>query len=165
MLLVQWQHSCLATYVKDEDNREKINSVLEDMVTKILFVKNAESLSRLTSLIIGHDQFYVFRDFVSKMVDCGARIRSTLKRCLYDPIMRDHNINDSHKRTIILSNVMPSLLLNNSTLRSSRDNKFGTTLTVGVYRNAMESVFMLMTAECHKKMGHDEKMHAKPKFS
>ena len=41
----------------------------------------------LTVIMLGYDRGYIFRDFAAKMMDCGARIHSTLKRCLWAPII------------------------------------------------------------------------------
>ena len=141
--------SQLATCAKYEENGEITNSVFEDMVTKISFGHNTASLLDLTGLMLGYDREYIFRDFVSKMVDYGARIHSTLKRCPWAPITYDQNINDSDRRTLIPSNGIPCLLLKHATLRSSRANGVGTKLTVGAYRNGMGSVCMLMSTEYH----------------
>ena len=83
------------------------------------------------------------------MVDCRARIHSTLKRCQWAPITYDQNINNSDMQTLIPSNGITSLLLKYTTLRSSQANGVGTKLTIGAYRNGMGSVCMFMSTEYH----------------
>ena len=65
--------------MKHKENGDTLHSEFEDVLTKISFFHNASSLPDLTSLIPGYDPGHVFRDFVSKMANCGERIYSTLK--------------------------------------------------------------------------------------
>ena len=47
------------------------------------------------------------------------------------------------------SNGIPTLLLKHANLKSNEARVSGTKLTVGVYRNGMGGIFMLMTTEYH----------------
>ena len=141
--------SQLASCVKYEENGETTNSVFEDMITKIAFGQNTTALPDLTGLILGYDRGYVFRDFISKMVDCGARIHSTLKRCLWDPITYDQNISDKDQRTMMAYTGIPTLLLKHSNFKSNEGRGSGTKLTLGAYRTDMGSICMLMLTEYH----------------
>ena len=141
--------SQLATCVKYEENGESTNSVFEDMVTKISFGHNTAALPDLTGLMLGYDQGYVFRDFLSKMMDCGTRIHSTLKRYPWAPVTYDQNVSENDKRTIMPSDGIPTLLLKHANLNSTRTSGSGIKLTVGAYRNGMGSICMLISTEYH----------------
>ena len=139
----------LATCAKYEENGETTNSALDDMITKISFGNNTAGAPDLTGLMLGYDRGYVFREFVAKMIDCGTRIHTTLKRSPWVPITYDQNTSGNDKRTLMPSNGIPTLLLKHATLSSSRVSGNGAKLTVGAYRNGMDSVCMLMSTEYH----------------
>ena len=77
--------SQLTTCVKYEEIGETTHSIFEDMIKKIPFGHNTAALPDLTVLMLSYDRGYVFRDFAAKMMDCGTRIHSTLKRCPWAP--------------------------------------------------------------------------------
>ena len=141
--------SQLASCVKYEENGDITNSILEDMVMKTSFGHNTAALPDLTSLMLGYDRGYIFRDFIPKMVDCGARTHFTLKRCPWDPITYDQNVSDKDRWTIIPPTDIPTLFLKYVTMRTSRDNGVGAKMTVDAYRNGMGGVCMLMWTEYH----------------
>ena len=78
--------SHLVTYAKHEENGETTNLVFEEMVNAISFGHNEVHLTDANFLMLGCDRGCVFRDFVSKMIDCRVKAQSTLKRCPWDPI-------------------------------------------------------------------------------
>ena len=71
----------LATCAKHEENGETANYAFEGMVTKIMFGHNPASLPDTKGLMLGNERGHTFRNFASKIVDCGARMHSTLKHC------------------------------------------------------------------------------------
>ena len=70
----------LATCVKYEENGESTNSVFDNLITNIAFGHNTAALPNLTGLMLGYYRGYIFKEFVAKMMDCGARIHSTMTR-------------------------------------------------------------------------------------
>ena len=119
--------SQLETCVKYEENGESINLVFEDMVTKISFGHNTAALLDLTGIILGYDRGYFFKDFISKMMDCGTRIHSTLKPCPWAPVTYDQNVSKNDKRTIIPADGISALLLKHANLNSNRTSGSGKT--------------------------------------
>ena len=91
----------------------------------------------------------MFCDFLVKMMDCGTRIDSTLKRVPWDSITYNQILKNNDKQICMPSNGIPMLLLKHATLSSTRVSGNVIRLTVGAYRNGMGIVCMLMSTEYH----------------
>lgn len=141
--------SQLRTCVKYEENGENSYSTFDDMITKISFGHNTAAPTDLTGLMLRYDKGYILRRFLAKIMDCGARVHLTLKRCPWAPITYDQHKTGKDKRTVILLIGAPTFLLKYTQLKSSNVSVNSTKLTGGAYRNGMGSVYMVTTTEYH----------------
>ena len=88
----------VTTCVKCEDNGETAKSIFDSIVTNFIRGHNTSDIPNITSIVLVYVNGYAFKDVITKMMDCGSRIYSTLKHYPWAPIIYDQQVcvNDKH---------------------------------------------------------------------